>query len=124
MNGRHTADNAGSTVPAVDAHDALVDERTRREERLRRMAARRRLRLEKCRRRDPGAPNYGTYQLVALYREGARWRAGELFACGSTIDNVASARRSGTYAQIGYADGGSRRHRRPGRAARCTIPRG
>jgi hypothetical protein len=33
------------------------------------MAARKKLRLEKCRRRDPSAPNYGTYQLVSLYNE-------------------------------------------------------
>ncbi|WP_219413941.1 hypothetical protein [Pseudonocardia nigra] len=35
-----------------------------RENRLRRMAARQRLRLEKSRRRDPRAIDYGTYMLV------------------------------------------------------------
>jgi hypothetical protein len=38
-----------------------------RENRLRRVAERRGLRLEKSRRRDPRAIDWGTYQLVDLY---------------------------------------------------------
>lgn len=49
--------------------------------RLRRMAERRGLRLEKNRRRDPGALLYGTYQIVRGER-GGNWRGQEPVACG------------------------------------------
>jgi hypothetical protein len=58
-----------------------------RENRLRRMASRRGLILEKCPRRDPGAIDYGTYRLVrasdgSLYAN----RLGQKY--GMTLDSV------------------------------------
>jgi hypothetical protein len=44
----------------------MADEMKNRENRLRRVAARRGLVLRKTRRRDPGALDYGMYSLTAL----------------------------------------------------------
>jgi hypothetical protein len=48
---------------AMDEDATAIDEKIR-ENRLRRMANRQGLRLEKSRRRDPRAPDWGTYRLV------------------------------------------------------------
>ena len=58
-----------------------------REDRLRRSAVRQGLRLEKSRRRDPRAFDYGTYQLVDLYLNtlvAGNWNYGY----GLTLDQV------------------------------------
>jgi hypothetical protein len=55
-----------------------------REDRLRRMAGRQGLRLEKSRRRDPRALDYGTYQLVNV-------RTGEPGRTGLTLDEAEKA---------------------------------
>lgn len=60
-----------------------------RENRLRRVAGRRGLRLEKSRRRDPRAWDYGTYQLVDAYTNGlvaAEWDVGRGY--GLTLDEI------------------------------------
>jgi hypothetical protein len=54
----------GSTLAMVAAEQS---EKVR-ENRLRRMAERQRLALEKSRRRDPRAYDYGLYRIVDLYR--------------------------------------------------------
>jgi hypothetical protein len=51
---------------SIGRRDGMTDEKVR-ENRLRRMAERQGLRLEKSRRRDPRAIDYGTYQLVDVY---------------------------------------------------------
>ena len=59
-----------------------------RENRLRRTAARQRLRLEKSRRRDPNTADYGTYQLVdvdtKLLRFAKHWNRGY----GMSLDDI------------------------------------
>jgi hypothetical protein len=53
------------TIPTADQINAMTDtEHKVYENRLRRMAARQRLLLEKSRRRDTFAPDYNTYRLV------------------------------------------------------------
>jgi len=68
-----------------------------KENRLRRTAARRGLRLEKCRRRDRLAIGFGTYQLVRVDNSSGNWRAQEVVASGHpdgyglTLDQVEKA---------------------------------
>jgi hypothetical protein len=64
-----------------------------RENRLRRMATRQGFRLEKSRRRDPMALDYGLYYIIdgpAGQRGGANWRSRELVTSeyGFTLDEV------------------------------------
>jgi hypothetical protein len=58
-----------------------------REARLRRMAERQGLRLEKTRRRDHRAVDYGTYQLVDPYKN-TLVRAGLSSGFGLSLDDV------------------------------------
>lgn len=59
-----------------------------RENRIRRMAHRQGLILEKTRRRDPRAIDYGTYALVRAEAPGGHWRSRELVAGGLGLDEV------------------------------------
>lgn len=60
-----------------------------RENRLRRMATRRGLKLERCPRRDPGAIDYGTYRLMDAGNVYGRPVAAEFnHAYGLTLDRV------------------------------------
>lgn len=71
---------------AVDESDMELAEKVR-ENRLRRMAERQGLRLEKSRRRDPRAIDYGTYQLVDVVTNARRavgWQGGY----GLTLDEI------------------------------------
>lgn len=61
-----------------------------RENRLRRMAGRQGLRLEKSRRRDTRATDYGTYQLVAAATN-ALASQGSPNGYGMTLDDVEQA---------------------------------
>jgi hypothetical protein len=62
------------TIPTRAELDAMTPREVKSlETRLRRAAERRGYRLEKSRRRDPAAYDYGTYQLV--YADGAGWPA-------------------------------------------------
>lgn len=67
-----------------------------REDRLRRTAARRGLLLEKCRRRDPLAIGYGTYQLIKAENDSGHWRSRTIVAgdrdgnYGLSLDEVES----------------------------------
>lgn len=70
----------------------MSDEKVR-ENRLRRMAERQGLRLQKSRRRDPRALDYGAFFIVrgpASTQGGANWRARELLSpeSGMTLDEV------------------------------------
>lgn len=77
-----------------------------RENRLRRMAERQGLRLEKSRRRDPRALDYGTYALVQGSRDG-NWRSRELVAgdhntgYGMTLDEVEQQLSEGSLSSQG-----------------------
>lgn len=61
-----------------------------REDRLRRMARRHGLRLEKCRRRNRSAPDYGTYRLMAP-RDGSDEAADGRIGYGLSLDDVQAA---------------------------------
>jgi len=71
-----------------------MDQATKvRENRMRRMAQRQGLRLEKSRRRDPRAYDFGTYYLVQgppPERGGTNWRERDLVSPeqGMTLDEV------------------------------------
>jgi len=70
-----------------------------RENRLRRMAARQGLRLEKSRRRDDRALDYGTYWLVeGPPPSGGNWRARSIVVGGdhgTDLDAIEAALREG-----------------------------
>jgi len=55
------------TTESLAGCNTMSDEEKIRENRLRRMAERQGLKLEKSRRRDPRAWDFGTYQLVDPY---------------------------------------------------------
>ena len=59
-----------------------------RENRLRRMADRQGLRLEKSRRRDPHANDYGLYNLFAHDTGGAVWPSAPWGPFVATLDEV------------------------------------
>jgi hypothetical protein len=61
-----------------------------RENRLRRVAARRGLHLEKSRRRDPNAFDYGTYWLIDHRTNAIAFRNFALDSYGLTLDDVES----------------------------------
>jgi hypothetical protein len=61
-----------------------------RENRLRRMAERQGLQLQKSRRRDPRATEFGTYQLVDRYNDTLAARGGQN-GYGMTLDEVERA---------------------------------
>jgi hypothetical protein len=56
----------------------VMQNRKMREDRLRRLAERRGLKLTKSRRKDPMAPDYGTYTLVNVRRNAAMYYATEV----------------------------------------------
>lgn len=62
-----------------------------RENRLRRMAARQGLRLEKSRRRDPRALEYGTYQLVDIDNNTLAAYGGGREGYGLDLDEIEAA---------------------------------
>jgi len=77
---------AASPQQATDEASMEPAEKVR-ENRLRRMAERQGLRLEKSRRRDPRAIDYGTYQLVDVVTNARRavgWQSGY----GLTLDGI------------------------------------
>jgi hypothetical protein len=58
-----------------------------RENRLRRMAARQGRRIEKSRRRDPRAVDYGGYMVIDNYRNAVEL-GGNPYAYSATLDDV------------------------------------
>ena len=66
-----------------------------RENRLRRMAERRGLRLEKCRRRDPYALGYRRYWLIDTFGGSVIYGAGPWGGPGATIDEIEAFLESG-----------------------------
>ena len=61
-----------------------------RENRLRRAAARQGLQLQKSRRRDPRASDFGMYYVVQVTAPGGHWRSRELLSPeqGMSLDEV------------------------------------
>jgi hypothetical protein len=74
---------------AADEASMALDEKVR-ENRLRRMAERQGLRLEKSRRRDPRAVTYGTYHLVNAWTNSVE-AYGSPDGYGLTLDEVEAA---------------------------------
>jgi hypothetical protein len=66
-----------------------------KENRLRRMAARQGLRLEKSRRRDPRAIGYGTYQLVWIDSNAIAASGGNRDGYGMHLDEIETALTEG-----------------------------
>jgi hypothetical protein len=62
-----------------------------KENRLRRMAARQGLRLEKSRRRDPRALDYGTFQLVWIDTNAIAASGGNREGYGMHLDEIETA---------------------------------
>jgi len=57
-----------------------MDSEKIRENKLRRMAERQGLRLEKCRRRDVNSIGYGTYHIIYAENGGGDWRSRTIIA--------------------------------------------
>lgn len=76
-------------IPTVAELEAMSPAQVKTlEDRLRRVARRRGLRLDKSRRRDPLALDYGTYQLVDIETGGVYW-AGLPWGYGLNLISVA-----------------------------------
>jgi len=77
------------TIPTAEQIESMTDQEYKvLENRLRRMAARQGLRLEKSRARDPRAYVYGTYQLVDVSINGIVASGGQN-GYGLSLDVVA-----------------------------------